>query len=643
MSAFDDLTQEADRLRIAELERQIFEAREKYYNSHQPIMSDEAYDALVDELAELKVDSPAVTAVGAPPPAVSEWQKVAHTIPMGSLDKVNTLEELTEWVLKSAGGYGEPLIVTEKLDGISIHVKYEGGAFSQAVTRGDGSTGEDISVNVAKMKGIPGKLPKRFSGSLRGEIILKKTDHAKYFPDYANPRNAASGIAKRYDGRGSENLTILFYRVADGKDFSTEGEQFEWLQEMGFLVPNWYVTLMAPQIKTPHDLWVEYQQTKRAELDYEIDGLVVGLNNLEKQIALGEKDGRPKGAVAFKFTSINRESTLRKVLNQVGGMGNITPVAEFDPIQLIGASITNASLYNWDYIRKMNLRFGDTILVARANDVIPRVVSVVRHGSGDLVEPPQSCPSCGAPTEWEGEYLVCPNTALCPAQTVGRIKRYVKSLDIKEWGDVLIEKLVELGHVKTVADLYRLTESQLANIDRMGPRSAQKVLKTLTAKNPIALEALIGSLSIPLCATSTIKLVIDAGYDSWEKMQKLTMYALESIDGFGPVKAKSFADWLATIGSQLVPELLTVGVQVKERVKGNLTGKSFCFTGSSKVPRAELEAMVVNAGGEVKGSVTKKLTYLVMADANSTTTKAMAARKNGTKTISEEDFLKMVR
>jgi len=630
--------QEQTNNRIIELESLINQARHDYYNAV-PTVTDEVYDAWIDELSDLKHDSPAVTAIGAPP--VSEWKTVTHSILMGSLDKVNTLEELTAWIMGTGESKFAPLLVTEKLDGLSIEVEYVKSAFSRAATRGDGITGEDISVNVAKMQGVPGKLGKNFTGTLRGEIILKKSAYTKYFLHYRNARNGATGIARRYDGQGCEHLTVLFYQVAEGKDFETEGEQFLWLSEMGLLVPNWYVTAMVPGVRTPHDLWLEYQQFKRDELDYEIDGLVVRLNNFVAQLALGETDGRPKGAVAFKFAPMTRESILRRIDWQVGGTGRITPVAVFDPVQLVGATITNASLYNVAYIKSLGLDIGATILIARAQDVIPRVVSV-RKSTKTIAEPPALCPVCGSPTQREGEYLVCPNTAGCPAQTVGRIKRYLTGMDIKEWGDVLVEKLVDLKLVTDVSDLYRLTEKQLASIDRMGSKSAATVVKKLKERRKIPLETLLGSLSIPLCASATIKMAMNAGFDSLEKLKGATIEQLSTVEGLGPVKAQALWSWLQK-DSGVIEKLVQLGVEIEEKIHGKFTGKSFCFTGASSLPRTELENLVKQAGGEVKKSVGKKLTYLVMADPNSNTSKAQAARKNNTQCISEEEFMEMLK
>lgn len=641
---FDELMTEVNETRAGELEKKVQAARHDYYNGT-PTVTDEVFDAWVDELAELRADSLAVTAIGAPVP-VSEWKKVSHGFTMGSLDKVNTLEEITGWVqglpaATPSAVMSEPLMVTEKLDGISIHVRYVNGAFSQAITRGDGTIGEDISPNVARMKGVPARLQEEFTGSLRGEVILLKSDHQKHFPDYANSRNAASGISKRYDGKGCEHLTVLFYQVADGHDFETEGDQFEWLEAQGLRVPNWYVTAMSPGIQTPQDLWVEYQQTKRAALDYDIDGLVVRVNSLAKQVGMGEKDGRPKGAVAFKFAPITRETVLRDIQWQVGGSGRITPVAVFDAVGLLGAQVTNASLYNVKYIRDLGLSIGARIVVARANDVIPRVVAVSMKSPLPLTAP-VTCPVCGHNVVPDGEYLVCQNEAECPAQAVGRIKRFIAAIDLKEWGETLIERLVSSGKVRTPADLYQLDVASLAEVERISEHVAEKLLRLLKEKQELPLEVLLGALSIPGIATSSIGMVMDAGHDTWGKIFSMTATEMESVPGLGPVKSRALWQWCHGAGEGIVHDLLAAGVGIKAKAVGVLTGKSVCFTGKSVRKRGELEQLVVAAGGTVKGSVSKGLTYLVMADPNSGSTKAQAAKKNGTKCISEDEFLTMV-
>lgn len=642
-----DLIELAEAKRVKDLEEKVTQARHDYYNGLSTV-SDAVYDAWVDELAELKEDSPAVTAVGAPP--VSAWPKVAHTISMGSLDKVQTIDEMTDWVQKYSRhrsqlrtGY-ERLMVTEKLDGISVSLRYVKGKFVQGLTRGDGHVGEDITPNVARMKGVPHQLPKPVSVMIRGEILITKEDFVKHFPSMANPRNAASGTAKRLDGQGSEHLTVLAYKVleAEGQDIRFESEIFAFLGEMGFKTPNWYQSAMAVGVRTPQDIWVDYQQSLRDQLPYEIDGLVVNFDDLAYQWSLGEKDNRPIGSVAFKFSPITRETQAIRRINQVGGTGKITPVAEFEAVRILGTQITRASLYNQKYIEQIGFYEGARILVSRANDVIPRVVSVVhRHPNGLVSQPPEICPECGANTEREGEYIICPNVSDCPAQTEGRIKQWVRELGILEWGPTLIQKVVDGGLVSKVPDLYRLSVPQLAELNRMGEISAKNAIDQLWKVNPLPVEQFLGALGIPLCATTTIQTVVDAGLDNLGAIRSASKDRFLAIPGMGPKRADSLHGWLQKHGD-LLDDLLDVGLKIKEKPVGALTGKSVCFTGASKLKRSELIRLAEGAGGAVKKSVGKGLTFLVLAEAESQSTKAKAARGNGVQCISETDFLRLV-
>lgn len=640
-----DSIEKAAQARVAELEEKVTQARHDYYNA-QPSASDEAYDAWIDELAELKSDSPVVTAIGSP--TASSWPKVKHLIPMGSLNKVQTLDEMTNWVQtvsrpRGESGYPtERLIVTEKLDGISVSLRYVKGKLIQALTRGDGTTGEDITPNVARMKGVPPMLNEPVSVTFRGEIVLLKEDHRTQFPTMANPRNAASGTAKRLDGSGSEHLTVMVYQALEGPDFAEELEQFTFLEQMGLKAPKWYLSALAPGMKTPHDLWIDYTTYLREKLPYEIDGLVVRLNDLVYQMSLGEKHGRPKGAVAFKFAPITRETIATGRIDQVGGTGRITPVATFKPVRILGAEISRASLYNQKYVELIKFGVGAKILVSRANDVIPRVVSVSGIAPDGVSSAPEVCPECDTPTERDGEYVICPNVGGCPAQTEGRIKCWVRKQGILEWGSVLIQKVVAEGLVKSVPDLYRLKVEDLAALERMGEASAKNAIVELWKVVPMPLEMFLGSLGIPLCGRSTMTALVDAGWKDLDAFRNMASIAnLMETPGLGPKRARALGTWLNK-NWDLIDDMVEVGITIKDRATGVLTGKSVCITGKTTVKRAILERLVQETGGTAKKSVGKGLTFLVMSDPDSGSTKAKAAKKNGVECISELVFLEMV-
>ncbi|HEY5268039.1 MAG TPA: hypothetical protein VII94_02800, partial [Candidatus Saccharimonadales bacterium] len=343
--------------RIKELADELIRAKYNYYNiklpdGMQPLtLSDKVYDARETELRTLDPYHWVLKIVGAPV-IQSEWKKAKHQIPMGSLNKVNQPDELTDWAKDKAC---KEWFVTEKLDGLSIECVYDNGKLVQAITRGDGDIGEDITANVIRMKGVASQLTADFSGSLRGEIIMLKSIHQKFFSDKANPRNAASGVSKRLDQVDVDKLNILFYQVLGDVDFTTEVGQFNWLEYNGIDTPA-YWTFKTIDETNKH--WRDYQDTDREKLDYDIDGLVVRINDMTAQMSLGDKDLRPLGAMAFKFDNETRESVIRAIEWQVGNSGRLTPVATVDPVTLVGATVTRASLYNIAYIEELGLDIG---------------------------------------------------------------------------------------------------------------------------------------------------------------------------------------------------------------------------------------------------------------------------------------------
>lgn len=623
--------------KIKELEEKINKARKQYYNGSSQI-SDQVFDTWIDELSGLDPKNIAVTSIGSDP--VSDWKKYTHKVPMGSLNKVNTLEEYSDWHKKYISKDDEAFL-TLKLDGLSVSLMYENGSLVRAATRGSGTTGELITQNVAKMQGVPLRLSEKIDITIRGEIVMLKNDHEKYFQDYSTPRNAASGISRRYDGVGCDKLTVMSYTISESDlEFKTFEEQFKFLEKMGFKVPTYYVLKSDKQV---NDLRTNYQKKLRDAYETELDGLVIHLNDLERHSSFESLHGKAYASIAFKFDSVAKEGTVFKIETQVGNSGRCVPVATFSPpIQLMGANVERATLHNFANVRDLGIGVGAKVLVCRSGDVIP-FVKEVTEAPKEVFQAPINCPVCNEDLIESGEYLQCPNKFGCKNQIIGRVDNWISELNIKEWGDSLLEKLIDARLVKTIADLYNLEEKHLTSLERVGSKTAKKCLEILWANTEVPLEVFIGGLSIPLIGQSSVKLLIDSGIDNLDTMFSVKLEHLEKIPGMGPSRSASLISGLEE-NKELIMELLKKGIKVKEKTikTGNLTGKSFALTGKMENKRSILEEKIINAGGIIKNSVGKDLNYLVINDLDSTSSKAVNATKFGVALINEEQLLAMV-
>jgi len=628
--------------RIAELAKLLRKYKDAYYNGT-PLVSDAAYDALEDELRELDPNHAVLASVGSPTAKVTAWEKARHAIPMGSLNKAVDEKEFRSWAERchdlgtkqKLKGIIDDLFVTEKLDGLSLAVTYDKGKLVDAITRGDGEVGERITPNAKRMKGVPHKLKGNHSITVRGEIILKLSDMKKAFPGAANPRNQASGTSKRFDGEGCEHLTVMFYDL-DGIDHDNEEKKFEILQELGLLVPNFKATDIDGALALHRD----YSKTKRSKLDYEIDGLVVRANDVHVQHMLGELNNRPRAAIAYKFASQAKVTTLLDIVWETGSSGRVSPVAVVKPVVLAGATVQRASLHNAGMIAELGIGIGDEILVSRRNDVIPYVEEVVTK-KGKLAKPPSKCPTCSVALEKVGEYLSCRNRK-CQALVEGRIENWIDALGVLEWGDKLINQLVEAKLVSEPADLYKLKPEQIAKLERRGMVIAKKVLDNLRAQLPISLPKFLAALGIENFGLQTAKAIVAAGYDTVEKVQKATAAQLSAIPGVGPSKGKAAYEGIKERKAEIA-RLVAVGVDPVTKAKaGPLLGKTFCFTGALSRPRKEFEQLVEEHGGTLLSGVTKELQFLIMADPSSGSSKSLKAQKYGTQCIDEAGFLAMI-
>ena len=616
----------------------ILAARVAYY-SGKPTMTDAEFDALEDQLRALDPKHPVLAKVGAAP--VSGWNKFKHSIPMGSLNKAQSEADMRHWFRSLTGG--TPVLVMDKCDGIAIALRFDKGTLTQAITRGDGITGEDITRNVRLMKGIPAPAKMgTWSGWVRGEIVCLKSDFAAHFPGESNPRNTAAGTAKRQsDPSKCQYLTVVAFGMTPDTGILTHKlQEIMCLESAGFTVPTHRLCDTDDEIQ---NLYGMYIANMRKACEYDIDGLVLVVDNANDWKLLGERNNRPYGSIAYKFPHEAQTTTLRNIEWQTGPTGRITPVAVFDAVDLAGASVTRASLHNASNIHSLtgglHLGTGSIILVSRRNDVIPYVEAVIHNTASARVRSPSFCPTCTHETRIKGEYLICTNADGCPAQIMGGIRRWIKKIGVLHFGDRLIEALCEAGMVKILPDLYTLDVKAVAALDLDGRRvggAANRALASLHAHKELDLATFVGSLGIDLCGRRMVKKLVDAGFTDLNALATASAVTLAAVPGFGEGKAQAFRKGFDAHRPTIVG-LMANGVTIKPHVAkqaatgGSLSGISVCFTG---VRDKAMEADIVAAGGEIKSGVSKNLSILVCKDPNSNSGKAQKARGYGVEILS---------
>lgn len=633
-----DLFQQA---RVDELEKLIKTYQDSYYNGEGEI-SDEEFDKLWDELKSLDPNNPVLQKVGADS---GNFPKAKHRIPMGSQDKAASPDEFMVWAKKNPF---EEYIVEYKLDGASIELQYDNGIFVRAVTRGNGIQGDDITANATKMKGVLPKLTingqlQNFTGGIRGEVIMTHQVHQELYFDKANCRNAANGLMKRKDGNGSQHLCVICYDASfENHDFTNEKEKINWLKECGF------DTVSIELCYSPEEV-ISYRakvMEEREKLPFDIDGLVI------KGLVIDKEDlarTRPEKQIAFKFSLEEAVSILREVEWSESG-ATYTPVAIFDSVQLAGTTVKRASLVNPNTIRNLGIRIGSHIVVTKRGEIIPKIEGVIP--TEDKTEQtkeiffPKNCTACSSELIDEGTRLYCPNKK-CSKRILHRLEKWISVLDIRDFGVTLIGSLFEAGKVSSVLDLYKLTEEDLTPFfltekslsQEKKSLGAEKVIKSLYRKNQVSLSAFIAGFDIEGIGETLVEKLVDAGYSSLEKLLAAKESEIADVNGFGDIMASVLVQGLAE-NSYEMKELLNTGhISIKEAKEGSLTGKSFCFTGELSIKRSQAELMVKEAGGSVKSSVVKGLSYLVTNDTSSGSSKNKKAASLGIPVIDEKTFM----
>lgn len=643
--------------RISELAEQVQYHADLYYNKAKPEITDAEYDALVDELKLLvesleKIDSSAVEVakgrevlgnIGSVP---SYGRKVTHSQKMGSLDKATKVSEIVAWFKKYAPKGGK-IVVMPKIDGCASRINYVDGKLFEAATRGDGKVGQDVTDNIKATRSIPKFIGAGKTVEVRSEIIMSRSVFKHLIANGekgANPRNMGTGRLMAQDPQetAASKLETIAYDVVGAPRFKTESEKRAWMVANLDGIP--LADMQVIEIDEFGAVALEWE-AKRPSLDYEIDGLVVALDSIDDQEEAGWDDAGkcPRGKIAFKFPP---EQKVAKVLGidwQVGRTGRLTPMARIEPTLLAGSTIRNITLHNAANIVEMSVAVNDEVLIEKAGDIIPQVVRVVSRPADRISEVfVTKCPSCGGDVfaDEKKVNLWCENVA-CPAQLERRILHWIKTLDVMGVGEGIIRELCQQGFVKDVPDLYYLTEEQLIAVTG-GKSSAQKAQKAILEKSEIPLAVFLDGLGIDGLGTSSSK-------DVAKKFQTLaTVMAIRNpvvlceIEGIGDVTAKKIVAGLEAMGPMVEKLVQAVDVQDVVISSGPLTGKSFVLTGAMSKPRKEIEAAIEKAGGENKGSVGKGVTYLVQADATSTSSKTEKAKKVGTLIISEDELWRMI-
>jgi len=630
---------------IAELRRVLDEHNHRYYVLDAPTISDAEYDAMLRRLATLEAAHPEcfdpnspTQRVGAPPAA--KFETVTHTLPMLSLNNAMDEAELREFderVRRALNSSTPATYVLEpKLDGLAIELVYIDGELTVASTRGDGTHGENVTGNVRTIRSVPlrlrevgGHTPPRGRFEVRGEIILPKAAFQKVNaeravrgePLFANPRNAAAGSLRQLDPRITATRPLAMYCYAPGQIDAglpeTHWEFLAWARACGLPTNPWN------RICHGADEVVAYHReiaARRAELPYEVDGVVAKIDSFAIQRQLGEVSRSPRWAVAFKFAAQQATTRIRDIVPSVGRTGTLTPVAELEPVFVGGVTVSNASLHNMDEVRRKDIRIGDTVIVERAGDVIPYVVGVVldqRTGAEVEFEMPASCPVCGSPVVREEGFAAFRCVGMsCPRKLREAIRHFASkhALNIDGVGDKLVEQLTDRDLVRNVADLFNLTKEQLLTLERMGDKSAQNLLDNIAASKDTTLPRFLLALGIPQVGEHMAELLAEH-FGDVHALAAASEEQLLEIREVGPGTAREIRAFFGTEGNlEVIERLLAAGVTPRATARtrtGKLEGKTFVLTGTLSRPRDQVARDIAAHGGKITSSVSKKTDYVV--------------------------------
>jgi len=666
--------------RAAELRRELDHHNHRYYVLDDPEISDEQYDALLNELRDIESEHPDLLTpdsptqrVGAKP--LEKFEQVRHLGPMYSLANARNEEELRAWdarvrnLMEKQGLETDQLewVTEPKIDGLAISLVYEDGVLVRGATRGDGEIGEDVTQNLKTIRAIPLRIdgaPRLIE--VRGEVYYPLSGFAKLNearaeagePVFANPRNSAAGSIRQLDPRlaASRPLSIWVYGIGatEGIEFDTHWESLEWLREHGFKVsPDVELHQEAESMIRTCVAW----EDRRDGLDYEIDGVVVKVNDIGVQRDLGVVGREPRAAIAWKFAPHTATTTLNKVMWNVGRTGHMVPFASLEPVQVSGVTVKLATLHNEEDLRRKDVRDGDEVIVMRAGDVIPQVVSPTAKAQkaknrSAPPAPPERCPSCGTPTvkPEDGVWTICPNRTGCPGQIWQHVKHFVSrgAMDIDGFGEETATLFLNEGLIRDVADIFELTEERIVQLEGFGEISARNLLEAIErSKRETPFFRVLYALGIPGIGYVNAR-ALATQFRSMDALLEATPEEIEQTPGIGPILAQTIAETLAEERTvTLIERLRDLGLKMEDEgpppgTEGPLAGKTFVITGtlpgmSREVATERVEA----AGGKVTNSVSQNTDYLV-AGADPGASKFNKAKKIGTEVIDEALLLELL-
>lgn len=662
---------ERAKARMRELVDEISHHDVKYYVDDSPEISDYEYDMLLRELKQLEAEHPDLVLPDSPTQRVSgkpldEFPQVEHKVSMLSLGNCYSPEELREFDSRIRRLLGEDArveyVVELKIDGLGIALVYENGSLVRGATRGDGRVGEDVTTNIRTIRSVPLRLKADgglLNAEVRGEVYmptggLRKLNREREEagePLFANPRNAAAGSIRQLDPKiaASRPLDAYFYTLSYSSDPvpGTHQECLELMRRSGLRTsPHTKLCASIDAVLRHISGW----ESKREELEYEIDGIVVKVNSLAQQKLLGFTAKEPRWAVAYKYPPKQMTTRLIDIQVQVGRTGALTPVAVLEPVQVGGVTVSHATLHNEDEVARKDLRIGDHVLIERAGEVIPQVVKPIvekRTGREKPFRMPKTCPVCGSDAvKGEGEAVRRCVNASCQAQVKERLTHFCSrgAMDCEGVGPSLVSQLVDNGLVGKASDLYKLTKEQLLKLEGVADKSSQNILDAIEGSVDKDFERVLFALGIRHVGWTTAT-VLAQSLGSMERLEEASVEELSRIDGVGQIVAESVHDFFRNSKNrQLVDELRKAGLRMEasRKPRGSLDGKGFIFTGELKsMPRSEAEAIVVGLGGKITSSVSKATDYVVVGE--NPGSKVEKARKMNKTVIDEDAFLRMVK